>query len=100
MNVKITYEDGTIKDLYLDKRFSLVGVNGDRYSIMSYTADTMKLVGYSKKEIEEYLGGVLREGSNTVIRISSDMIDECNRKVGFSVKPVLARDDYYENSSF
>ena len=100
MIVKINYEDGTTKELDLKKRFSLVGVPSDRYSIMSYVVDTMKLVGYSSKDVDEYLNKTLREGIYTVICVSSDMIDECNLKVGFPVKCLLARDDYYEREQF
>lgn len=63
------------------KRFSLVGIDGNAYSVMGYTARCMKEVGYSKKEITKFYELATKSDYYNLIAVSQEQIDKCNNKL-------------------
>ena len=66
------------------KKFSLVGVDGNAFNIMAYVKTAMREAGFSKKERSEYVEDCMRGDYDRLLIISEDMIDRCNRQLGFS----------------
>ena len=65
------------------KKFSLVGVDGNAFSVMAYVKTAMREVGFSKKERSEYVEDCMRGDYDRLLIISDEMIDRCNRQLGF-----------------
>ena len=65
----------------MTKRFSLVGINGNAYSVMGYTARCMKEVGYSQEEITEFYELATKSDYYNLIAVSQEQIDKCNNKL-------------------
>ncbi len=66
------------------KKFSLVGVDGNAFNIMAYVKTAMREAGFSKKERSEYVEDCMRGDYDRLLILSEDMIDRCNRQLGFS----------------
>ena len=66
------------------KKFSLVGIDGNAFNIMAYVKTAMREAGFSKKERSEYVEDCMRGDYDRLLIISEDMIDRCNRQLGFS----------------
>lgn len=65
------------------KKFSLVGVDGNTFSVMAYVKTAMREAGFSKKERSEYVEDCMRGDYDRLLIISDEMIDRCNRQLGF-----------------
>lgn len=65
------------------KKFSLVGVDGNAFSVMAYVKTAMREAGFSKKERSEYVEDCMRGDYDRLLIISDEMIDRCNRQLGF-----------------
>lgn len=62
------------------EKYSLVGVNGNAFSIMAYTARAMRDEGFSRKEIDEFRDKCLKSSSyERLLMLNMEMIDKCNR---------------------
>lgn len=59
-------------------KFSLVGINGNAFSIVGYVRRCMKQVGFDYSEIEKYTINALSQDYNYVLVTSMNMIDRCN----------------------
>ena len=66
------------------EKFSLVGVDGNAFNIMAYVKTAMREAGFSKKERSEYVEDCMRGDYDRLLILSEDMIDRCNRQLGFS----------------
>ena len=64
-------------------KFSLVGVDGNPFSVMAYVKTAMREAGFSKKERSEYVEDCMRGDYDRLLIISDEMIDRCNRQLGF-----------------
>lgn len=62
------------------KGYSLIGVNGNAFSIMGYVRQAMKETNFNKKEIETYTKDATSSDYNHLLTISIDMVDKCNEK--------------------
>ena len=71
------------------KAFTLVGVDGNAFSIMSYTINAMKQAGFSNSEISAYQHDCMSNDYDSLIAKSMGMIDECNE--------ILDLDDYNDD---
>lgn len=64
------------------KQFTLVGVNGNAFSVMGYVTSAMREVGFDKSDIDAYSKRAIRGDYNLLLIESMDMIDKCNEKLG------------------
>lgn len=66
------------------KKFSLVGVDENAFSIMAYVKTAMCEAGFSRKEIDEHLKDCIGGNYDRLISLNVEMIERCNRRLGFS----------------
>lgn len=65
------------------KKFSLVGVDGNPFSIMAYVKTAMREAGFSKEERSEYIEDCMRGDYDRLLILSEEMVERCNRQLGF-----------------
>ena len=65
-------------------KFSLVGVNGNAFNVLAYTANAMKKAGFQPAEIREYERLATSGNYNTLLCLSVDKINECNERLGLT----------------
>lgn len=63
------------------KQFSLVGVDGNAFSIMAYTSSAMKKAGF-KEQIAEYRNQAMSGDYSNLICLSDEWITKCNEALG------------------
>lgn len=61
------------------KAFTLVGVDGNAYSVMGYVTNAMRTAGMPKAERDEYLKNAMSDDYNHLLVVSMDMIDKVNQ---------------------
>ena len=61
------------------KNYSLIGVDGNAYSIMGYVQRAMRECGCSKEEIVKYIEDATRGTYDELLVVSADKIDELNQ---------------------
>ena len=59
-------------------RYSLIGVDGNAFSIMAYVVQAMKACKMSKSDIASYKKEAMSGDYDNLIAVSNDMIDCCN----------------------
>lgn len=62
------------------KKYNLVGVDGNAYSVMGYVTKAMRMENFSKQEIDNYLKDATSDDYSHLLRVSVEMIDKCNSK--------------------
>ena len=62
------------------KEYSLIGVNGNAFSVMGYVRQAMKETGFTKNEIEAYTKDATSGDYDHLLVVSIDMIDKCNER--------------------
>lgn len=62
-------------------KYSLVGVDGNAYSIMAYVQSAMEDVGFSKKDITAYQYDAMSGDYTHLLGVSVSFIHVCNEKV-------------------
>lgn len=62
------------------KGYSLIGVDGNAFSIMGYVRRAMKETGFTKDEIEAYTKDATSGDYDHLLVVSIDMIDKCNER--------------------
>lgn len=62
------------------KEYSLIGVDGNAFSIMGYVRQAMKETGFTKDEIEAYIKDATSGNYDHLLVVSIDMIDKCNER--------------------
>lgn len=60
--------------------YSLVGIDGNAYSIMSYVALSMQIEGKSDEEIDEYVHDATSSDYAHLLSVSSDMVYQLNNR--------------------
>ena len=60
------------------KPFSLVGVDGNAYSVMGYVSMAMKQAGYTEEEIKQYTKQAMSSDYNHLLAVSIEFVDKCN----------------------
>jgi len=63
--------------------YSLIGIDGNAFAIISYVANAMKQCGYSRDAITVYKSEALSGDYNNLLSISIKMIDNCNILSGY-----------------
>jgi len=62
------------------QRYTLVGVDGNAYSLMGYTQRAMKECGFKKDEIEEVMKKAKSSDYNNLICVLDEALQGCNDK--------------------
>ena len=60
--------------------YSLVGIDGNAFSIIAYVKRAMKQERISKEAIEQYIKEAMLSDYDHLLMVSIDKIDELNRK--------------------
>ena len=60
--------------------YTLIGLNGNAFTILSYVRKAMKRSGYSKTKINEYLESAKSGDYNHLLRLSQNMIERINQE--------------------
>ena len=63
------------------KPFTLVGVDGNAFSVMGYVTNAMRTAGMSMAERDIYRSMAMSGDYNNLLYISCEMIDKVNRKL-------------------
>lgn len=61
--------------------YSLIGVNGNAFSIVSYVSEAMRKCIKTRKEIEIYQNEALSSTYEYLLSVSMDMIDSLNQNL-------------------
>lgn len=64
----------------MKNKYTLVGVDGNAFSVMAYTKTVMKKSGFSNEEVTEYLSKATSGDYNNLLCVSMEMIEECNKR--------------------
>lgn len=62
----------------MKKKYSLVGIDGNAYSIMGYVSKAMRNTGHTKEEIDAYLNDAMSSDYSHLVGVSADMIEKIN----------------------
>lgn len=62
------------------KKYNLVGVDGNAYSIMGYVIKAMRESGFTKEEIQKYQDDAMAADYNHLVYSSFAMVEKCNSK--------------------
>ena len=62
------------------KKYNLVGVDGNAFSVMGYVRNAMRAEGFTRQEIEDYTKDAMSSDYSHLISVSCDMVDECNSR--------------------
>ena len=65
----------------MKNKYSLVGVDGNSFSIMGHVSRWMRIEGCSKEEIDKYLEDAKSSDYNHLLCVSIDMVDKLNNKL-------------------
>ena len=79
------------------KPYSLVGVNGNAYAVMGYTADAMRKAGFSKEDIDKMYSEAKNGDYTHLISVCMDYIEEVNEKLGLEYSE---EEDYDEEEDY
>ena len=63
----------------MKKQYSLVGVDGNAFSVIAYTKKAMRQSGFSQKEINKYLEKATSSDYNNLLCLSAKMVEKCNK---------------------
>lgn len=63
--------------------YSLIGIDGNAFSVMGYTMKAMRQCGYSNDAIQCYREDAMSGDYDNLLAISCTMIDNCNMLSGF-----------------
>ena len=77
------------------KAYSLIGVDGNAYSIMGYTARAMKDAGCSKEEVDKMYKEAMSGNYSNLICVCDNWIDKVNEMLGLTDEE--EEDDYDED---
>lgn len=66
------------------KPYTLVGVDGNAYSVMGYVTNAMRQAGMSKAERDAYLKDAMSSDYNHLLVVSMDMIEKVNEVLGLT----------------
>ena len=66
------------------KAYTLVGINGNAYSIMGYVRDAMDDAKMTKDDIDAYIKDATSSDYNHLLAVSCEMIDRVNEILGLN----------------
>ena len=66
------------------KAYTLVGVDGNAFSIMGYVRTAMKRANMTKEDIDAYIKDATSSDYNNLLVVSCEMIDKVNEILGLN----------------
>lgn len=63
-------------------KYSLVGIDGNAFNVMSYVVHAMRDCDFEKPEIDGYLKQATASDYDNPLRVSMRYVDACNTRVG------------------
>lgn len=63
----------------MKEKYTLVGVDGNAYSVMGYVKRCMREVGMSQKQRTAYIEDATSDDYHHLLCVSMEMVDKCNR---------------------
>ena len=66
------------------KAYTLVGINGNAYSIMGYVIDAMHDANMTNDDIDAYIKDATSSDYNHLLAVSCEMIDRVNEILGLN----------------
>ena len=66
------------------KAYTLVGINGNAYSIMGYVRDAMHDANMTNDDIDAYVKDATSSDYNHLLAVSCEMIDRVNEILGLN----------------
>ena len=66
------------------KAYTLVGINGNAYSIMGYVRDAMYDANMTNDDIDAYVKDATSSDYNHLVAVSCEMIDRVNEILGLN----------------
>lgn len=66
------------------KAYTLIGINGNAYSIMGYVRDAMHDANMTNKDIDAYVKDATSSDYNHLLAVSCEMIDRVNEILGLN----------------
>lgn len=66
------------------KAYTLVGINGNAYSIMGYVRDAMDDANMTNDDIDAYVKDATSSDYNHLVAVSCEMIDKVNEILGLN----------------
>ena len=73
-------ENSEYDDEDYTEKYTLVGIDGNAYSVMGYVSQCMKNEGMSKEEIQNYRKDAMSGDYNNLLLVSQEMIDFLNEQ--------------------
>ena len=67
--------------MMIDGKYSLVGVNGNAFAIMGYTAKAMRRTGFTKAEIDQMYKEAEESDYSHLICVCDGYIDKVNERL-------------------
>lgn len=64
----------------MDEKYSLVGVDGNAYAVMGYTAKAMRREGFSQEEIKEMHEKAMSDDYNNLLMVCMEYVDKANER--------------------
>lgn len=77
------------------KAYTLVGINGNAYSIMGYVRDAMNDANMTNNDIDAYVKDATSSDYNHLVAVSCEMIDRVNEILGLNDYDEDEDEDYY-----
>jgi hypothetical protein len=65
-------------------RFSLIGVDGNAFCVMGYTARAMRRSGFTQDEIDKMYEEAESGDYNNLLCVCNDYVEKCNEKMGYT----------------
>lgn len=63
------------------KRYSLVNIDGNAFSIMAYVQKAMRNTGFEKKEIDSYIKDAMSSDYDHLLLVSVENVDKSNKRL-------------------
>lgn len=64
----------------MDEKYSLVGVDGNAYAVMGYTAKAMRREGFSQEEIKEMQDKAMSDDYDNLLMVCMEYVDKANER--------------------
>ena len=77
------------------KAYTLVGINGNAYSIMGYVRVAMDNANMTNDDIDAYVKDATSSDYNHLLAVSCEMIDKVNEILGLNEYDEDEDEDYY-----
>jgi hypothetical protein len=65
----------------MEEKYTLVGVDGNAFSVMGYVRHAMKECRKTKEEIDAYIKDAMSSNYVHLVNVSIDMIDKLNKEL-------------------